>query len=130
MSELLTYYKDKAGYLDTYTDPAPRVGEKCLNCDKGHSSHKGWSCDNERCYTTFEDLEWQERYMTVSMRQSRNLAIKGQYAYKYDSITGKLKPEYSTDTSNWRVWARVPSGNCACNIPQHQCKYHGTAKVA
>lgn len=28
------------------------------------------------------------------------------------------------DISDWRVWAKVPSGHCACNIPRAQCKYH------
>lgn len=130
MSDSLDYYKDRVGHLDTYARPAVREGEKCLNCDKPHSAHSGWACDRNRSYTTYEDMEWYERYMTVSMRQSRKLAIKGAYSYKYDITSGELKAEYSTDTSNWRVWAKVPSGNCACNIPKHQCKYHGTAKVA
>lgn len=126
MSEL-GYYSDSVGHLDTYTQPADRKGEKCLNCDKPQSSHHGWSC-KEGGSRDFDELSYSLRYVTGSMRKSRGLPPKGTFAYKYDDH-GRLKAEFC-DMSDWRAWARVECGNCACNIPRHQCKYHGTAKVA
>lgn len=129
MADSLGYYSDKVGHLDTYTEPADRKGERCLNCDKEHGSHFGWACEGKNADRDFDELSYSIRYITASMRKSRGLPPKGNFAYKYDE-GGSLKPEYSGDVSEWRTWAKVKPGECACAIPRHQCKYHGEAKVA
>ena len=126
MAGELGYYSDTVGHLDTYTRPADRRGERCLNCDQPHGMHYGWSC-NELGSHDFDELPWEKRYVTASMRKSRNLGLKGAFAHKYDA-SGQIKLEHA-DVTDWRTWARVKPGECACAIPRHQCKYHGNAEV-
>jgi hypothetical protein len=127
----LGYYSDTAARLDTDSAPGDRKGERCLNCDQLHHAHFGWACSREKVGLDFDGLEWDERYLTVSMRQSRGYPPKGKFAHLYVYRNGKYERKVDvTDMSDWRAWAKVEGGNCACNIPKHQCKYHGTAKVA
>jgi len=125
MEERLGYYSDSGSEYDTDSMPGRR-SQRCLNCDKGHFDHYGWACDQRNESKHFDFLHWDERYMTASMRESRGIPLKGKFAYKASSMT----PEPTkVDMSDWKVWARVKPGNCACDIPQHQCKYHGNARV-
>lgn len=140
MSEKLGYYSDAVGKNDTEEIPANRVDERCLRCNEVWQMHNGWKCDSSHNgpMVSFDDAPLEERYLTPSMSLARHGYLRGKYAYLYDQKTGKLlspakeeeKVSKTTssftgpDLSDWRTWARVPSGYCACNCPREQCPTH------
>ena len=135
------YYNDKVAHLDTEQCPESRDGERCINCNKWWDDHLGWKCgrDLDPCGdpVSFYYASSSERYLTPSMQLSIRSSLKGKYAYLYDA-KGKLLtlsdvrvnapvnptvPE-KLDMSDWRTWAKVPAGYCACNRPKEGCAYH------
>ncbi len=125
MSDQLTYYKDVYAQDDTEEYPGRRPGERCLNCDQFSGPHYGWACHSEDEGKSFDDIPWERRYVTVSMRKSRNLTIKGKYAYKYTTTPTNAAP-VGVDLSDWRVWAHDYHNHdhCKCGRPRKGCEYH------
>lgn len=134
----LGYYTDAHGAYDTESMPAEREG-LCLRCNRKWNQHNGWKCDPTHTGPSvdFDDAPVAERYLTASMSLARHGELRGRFAHLYDRHGKLLSPAKEEekgskttssftgpDLSDWRTWARVPSGYCACNCPKEQCPTH------
>ena len=133
MAKKINVYKDKHASSDFDVVPGNRPSEVCLNCGRLHGLHFGWACKehyNVMNFGEFSKLHHTQRYLTKSMYESMLTSLASSIStfnpkdYINPNLVPKAKQSIDDNMNDWRTWAKVRTGNCACDIPKHQCKYH------